>query len=240
MRLSQIPWLAGSGHGRRAALGRIIAAAAFTACLPLPATAGTYEDFLHALRIDDIQTLRRLRQRGFDFNTVDESGQPPLLLALRLDSVQAAAFLIQQPGFNLDAINSSGENALMIAALRGHVGLLHQMIRQGAEVNKPGWAPLHYAATNPGAISAEMIDLLLEASAYIDAASPNDTTPLMMAARYGHRDSVRMLIDAGADVSLRNQQDLSALDFALRADRRDVADLIARSLRATRSAPASW
>jgi ankyrin repeat protein len=227
----------GPGQGRRSALARIAAAAGLAFGLCRTARAGSYDDFLRALRLDEVQTLRRLQQRGFDFNTPDESGQSPLLLALRLDSLKTAAFLIEQPGFHLDAHNTRGENALMIAALRGHVGLLRLMLRHGAEVNKPGWTPLHYAAAHPTAVSVEMVELLLEENAYIDAASPNETTPLMMAARYGHRDSVRALLEAGADVSLRNQQGLAALDFAVESSRRDVADLIVRALRARSGSP---
>jgi ankyrin repeat protein len=226
------------GQGRRTALARIVAAGlAFG--LYRPAVAGAYDDFIRALQTDDVQTLRSLQRLGFDFNTLDESGLPPLLLALRRDSLNAAAFLVEQSGFNLDAVNANDENALMIAALRGHAGLLRQLLQQGAEPNKPGWTPLHYAATHVSAASVEMIELLLDASAYIDAESPNGTTPLMMAARYGHRDAVLALIDAGADVALRNQQGLGALEFALRTDRRDIAELIARALRA-RSGPPSW
>ncbi len=227
---------------RRAALGRIAILAVLAgaaASLSRNAEAGAYEDFLAALRRDDVLTLRRLQQRGFDLNTVDEGGQPPLQLALREDSLQAAAFLIQQRGFDLDLVNAKGENALMLAALRGHVGLLRLMIRHGAEVNKPGWTPLHYAATHADRVSTEMVELLLEESAYIDAESPNRTTPLMMAARYGHPDTVALLLQAGADPGLRNEQGLTALDFAWQAERKEAAALIQRALRAS-SGPARW
>lgn len=216
-----------------------LAAALLGVGIGLPAAAGSYEDFLHALRNDGVDTLRRLQRQGFDFNTRDEGGQPGLLLALRSDSLRAAEFLLAQPGIDLDALSANGENALMLAALRGHVGLFKQLIGQGAEVNQPGWTPLHYAATHSAPASVEMVALLLEHSAYIDAASPNDTTPLMMAARYGNTETVKLLIDAGADVTLRNQQGLSARDFARTAERQDVADLINRALRA-KLGPPTW
>jgi ankyrin repeat protein len=228
-----------SAHpGRRRAVLQL-AAALLGAGIGLPAAAGSYEDFLRALRLDEPETLRRLQRLGFDFNTRDEGGQPGLLLALRSDSLRAAEFLLSQPGIDLDALSANGENALMLAALRGHVGLFKQLIGQGAEVNQPGWTPLHYAATQSDWSSVEMVALLLEHHAYIDAASPNDTTPLMMAARYGNTGTVKLLIDAGADVTLRNQQGLSARDFARTAERQDVADLINRALRA-KLGPPTW
>jgi len=74
--------------------------------------------------------------------------------------------------------------------------------------------------------------LLLEQNAYIDAASPNGTTPLMMAAHYGTPSAVKLLLESGADPLLKNQQDLSAIDFAQRANRADSAEIIAAFVRA--------
>jgi uncharacterized protein len=72
---------------------------------------------------------------------------------------------------------------------------------------------------------------LLDQNAYIDAESPNGTTPLMMAAHYGTPEAVKLLLEAGADPSLKNQLGLTAIDFANRASREDSADLIAASLK---------
>ena len=65
------------------------------------------------------------------------------------------------------------------------------------------------------------------------------TAPLMMAARYGTPDVVRLLLEEGADPTLRNEQGLTALDFAVRAERRDAATLIGNALRA-HSSNGSW
>ena len=73
--------------------------------------------------------------------------------------------------------------------------------------------------------------LLLDKHAYIDAASPNGSTPLMMAAHYGTPSAVKLLLEAGADPLLRNEQGLSAIDFAQRANRADSAEIIAAFIR---------
>jgi ankyrin repeat protein len=67
---------------------------------------------------------------------------------------------------------------------------------------------------------------LLEESAYIDAESPNGTTPLMMAARYGSTDAVQLLINEDADIHLKNQLGLNALSFAKDGARMDAIKLI--------------
>ena len=106
----------------------------------------------------------------------------------------------------------------MIAALTGNERLARKLVTRGADINKPGWAPLHYAATH-GHLS--IMQMLLDQHAYIDAESPNGTTTLMMAVGYGTFAAARLLVDAGADTTLKNQQGLTALDFAHRASRPD-------------------
>ncbi|MFX8242841.1 ankyrin repeat domain-containing protein, partial [Acinetobacter baumannii] len=81
------------------------------------------------------------------------------------------------------------------------------------EVNKTGWTALHYAATNG---HDNVVKYLLDHAAYIDAESPNATTPLMMAAMNGHITTVKLLLDEGADMNLRNQQKMDVIDFAKR------------------------
>ena len=117
---------------------------------------------------------------------------------------------------------------LMMAALKGHLDLVRKLIARDADVNKPGWAPLHYAATN-GHLA--IVRMLLDHHAYIDAESPNGTTPLMMAAHYGTPETVKLLLEAGADPLLKNSIGLTALDFAQRANRSDSAQLIAAFVR---------
>ena len=75
------------------------------------------------------------------------------------------------------------------------------------------------------------VSLLLENHAYIDAESPNKTTPLMMAAQYGNAAAVKLLLEAGADAGLKNQLGLTAIDFANKASRSDSAELIAAARR---------
>ena len=198
---------------------------------PLFAQSGSYERFFIAIQRDDVRTLQRLQPLGFDFNTPNPDLEPPLYLALSNESLRVARFLIDQPEVDVNARASTDENPLMMAALRGHLDLVEALIARRAQVNKPGWTPLHYAATYKGPTALAITRLLLEHHAFIDAESPNKTTPLMMAAHYGHRDVVKLLLEEGADPMVRNQQGLSAIDFAQRADRRDVAEMIASYVR---------
>ncbi|MGH8819754.1 MAG: ankyrin repeat domain-containing protein [Rhodoferax sp.] len=191
--------------------------------------AGSFEDFFSAIRENDASAINALVARGFDPNTRDPKGRIGLVMALKEPALRAAQALLEAPKIDVNALNPQGESPLMIASLKGQFDIAKELVDKGADVNKTGWTPLHYAATGG---HAEIISLLLDHYAYIDAASPNGTTPLMMAAYYGTPQAVKLLLDQGADPLLKNQQGLSAIDFANRAGRQDAADLIAAAARA--------
>ena len=200
------------------------------------AQASSFDDFFAAARTDNESAMVNLAFRGFDLNTRDEKGEPALVIALRQGSLKVADFLLKQNVVNVEARNPAGESPLMLAALKGHLPQARRLIERRAEVNKPGWTPLHYAASNPGEDSAAMVRLLLAHFAYIDAESPNKTTPLMMAARYGTDAVVKLLLEEDADPLLRNEQGQSAIDFARAAGRPAAVELIAAQVRAKQPA----
>ena len=200
------------------------------------ARAGSYEDFFSAIRQDDDRTVKALLSRGFDPNTRDPKGFHGLFLAVREPAPKVAITLIDWPKTDVESRTAQDESPLMISALKGQFDLASRLIERGADVNKPGWTPLHYAATN-GHVA--VIRLLLDKHAYIDSAAPSGTTPLMMAAHYGTPEAVKVLLDEGADPMLKNLQGLSAIDFANRAGRKESAELIAAFVR-SRQPKGKW
>ncbi len=190
--------------------------------------AGAYEDFFRAIELDQPQVVHNLLKRGFDPNTPDPQGQPALIVAIRKPSPKAAEVLIRWPKTRLNTQNPHDETPLMMAAFDNQIGLAKLLIEKGADVNKTGWTPLHYAATK-GHVA--MMKLLLEMHAYIDAESPNGTTPLMMAAHYGTALATKLLLDEGADPTPKNEKGLSALDFALNGPEKNSVELVEEGLR---------
>jgi ankyrin repeat protein len=201
----------------------IVLSALFLFSLGL-AQAGSFTDFFRAIDVDDVAAVQSLLANGFDPNAANAKGNSALYMALRDKSLKVAKLLIEQPKIKLDQLNPSDENALMIASLLGDQQLVQEMIERGAEINKPGWTPLAYAATNG---HSQIVQFLLDHAAYIDAAAPNGTTPLMLAAYFGHDATVKLLLDEGADASLKNQLGFTALDLAKQRGHKGAAGLIA-------------
>lgn len=199
------------------------------------ATAGSYTDFFRAVDVDDVGPVRSLLAQGFDPNAVDSKGNSALYLALRSNSRKVAELLIDDPHINLNQLNPSGENALMMACLRGDLDIVKRMVEKGAEINKPGWTPLSYAATRG---NTEIVKYLLDHAAYIDAAAPNGSTSLMMAAYFGYDGTVKLLLDEGADPKLKNAMGYTALTLAMKMHHKDIAAMITKAIGKDR--PKGW
>jgi len=178
--------------------------------------AGSYSDFLAAVTFDQPAVIENLLARGFDPNTPNEKGVAGLLVALQSEAPKAAMVLAKHPKTNLNAENLVGETPLMLAAIHNNLPLAKLLIERGADVNREGWTPLHYAATRG---HREMMRLLLDHDAYIDSESANGTTPLMLAASSAPPLAVKLLLEEGADPTLVNSGNASALDLALSKDR---------------------
>lgn len=200
------------------------------------AAAGSYEDFFIAIKRDDDRALTVLLARGFDVNTLNPEGLHGLYLALLEPSVKVSAILLEVPKIDVNALNPKGESPLMIAALTGQYAAAERLVRLGADLNKTGWTPLHYAATSG---NIKLMTLFLEHHAFVDSESPNGTTPLMMAAMYGTTDAVTLLLAEGAVPGLKNHQGLTAIDFARQVERADAAELIAAAVR-KQASPGRW
>lgn len=198
---------------------------------------GSYDRFWTAVQRDNPGVIARLHARGFDLNTPSPQLTPALVQALYLDNLRVADYLIGHPQTDVNAANAANETPLMMASIRGHSDLVDRLLDRQAQVNQPGWAPLHYAAASPLPASVTITHRLLEQHAFINATSPNGTTPLMMAAQYGREEVLALLLEEGAEPLLRNEQGLTALDFARQSGRQHMVDRLALFVRSHQASP---
>jgi len=182
--------------------------------------AGSFDDFFRAIHSNDASAVANLLKRGFDANARDANGQTALCLAVLEGSDQVIDTLLKHPQIDVDAHNNAGETALMLAALKGRFELTSRLIARGAAITQEGWNALHYAATGP---EPKIVAMLLQRGAPINARSPNGTTALMMAARYGTEQSVTLLLEQNANATLRNDRGMNAADFARSGGRESLA-----------------
>lgn len=166
--------------------------------------------FLDALAHDSEKDVRTWLLRGMNPNLVTADQTPALVHAASKKAYRAILVLLETPETDVNRLNARGESALMLASLHGEIDVVRKLLAKGAEINKPDWTPLHYAATGG---HVEIVKLLLDQHAYVDALSPNKTTPLMMAARHRNSALARLLVEEGADPTQRNEAGLMVSDY---------------------------
>lgn len=182
------------------------------------------QSFVLAARAGDTSFLLQMPDLGLNEQTQDDLRNNLLMLAVREDGDAMALAMLSQPNWSTPEVlnyrNQLGETALMLAALKGSVPIVSRLLTLGAQPNQEGWTTLHYAATSG---HADVIRLLIEKNVYVDAESPNKTTPLMMAARFNHQPAAKALLDGGADPTKTNEAGLTARDYAKENNNRDLA-----------------
>jgi ankyrin repeat protein len=213
---------------RRTILRSCLLAALLHTGLAQPATPAQIAEFFRAVQVDNVSAVKEMVGKEVNANEINPvGGEPALVLAVREGSMRVFDALLAHPGTDLEAKAMNGNTALMMAAFKGNKRAAEALLAKGAQVNRAGWTPLHYAAASG---SEDIARLLIARKARLDAASPRESgayTPLMMAAREGQAGMVGVLLEQGARPDLKNTEGLSAAQIAERAGPTDIAARIA-------------
>ena len=119
-------------------------------------------------------------------------------------------------GTEMDDLDRAGPSPLHYAAADGDSERVRGLLSEGLDVNladMKGFTPLHFAAQAQSPIT---VGVLLDSGAQIDAQNAFGASPLLVAlARFHDKpETVRLLRDRGADLSLTNNAGISAEDHA--------------------------
>jgi len=146
-----------------------------------------------------------------------------------------------EAGVAVDAPDERGRTALMIAAARGHVMVMRELVEAGAQIDRRDRGKLRW----PALMHALYADRFAAAGALLEwgadpgASDDSGYTALMMAAGRGHAGVVRELLTRGADPDKELFLGLTALDYAIGYGHAEVVRLlldVAPQLRQRRNA----
>jgi hypothetical protein len=194
------------------------------AFLALSAFANDQDDFFTAIQFNHVSSLPSMLARGVNPNAKEPvRGETALILAVRENADNAFDFLLSVKGIDLNAQANNGNTALMMSAYLENFHAVNALLELGAEVNKTGWTALHYAAISG---NDAIISALLEHAAYIDAQTPTGLTALMLALRENKTSAVKLLLTEGADPTIKNNQQETALVMAKKLEFRGMVELI--------------
>ena len=169
-------------------------------------------EFAKAMKFDDVNTVKSLISQGINPNLVDSNGNPMLVLAIKDRSYKVIDVLLTTKGMDVDLSNKQGETPLMIASINGDLPLVRTLVlKNKAQLDHISWTPLHYACAKG---HLDIAQFLIANGAKVDSLSLGGTTPLMMAVQSGNELLVKLLLDKGANLQLRNAEAITAIDIA--------------------------
>lgn len=152
-----------------------------------------------AIHDGDLKAVRAQLDGGVDVNARDADGNTPLLLAAVFAGPECVELLLKK-GADANAANKAGATPLTRAATDYRKSKL--LIEAGADVKAKsgfGKTPIMIAAIKYG--NSKTVKLLIDKRADAKARDANGVSPILVAASTGDLDTVKMLVEHGADVN---------------------------------------
>ena len=128
-----------------------------------------------------------------------------------------SAELLTTPRTAIDERDSQGRTSLAWAACLGDVEAVRKLLQGGADPNLAdlsGLSPLHLAATSGDCRAVQCLDSLLQGGADIDACDVYGRTALHRSIHYRKPESIKLLLDSGAEYYTVDMNGTSLLHWA--------------------------
>ncbi|KAI3875361.1 hypothetical protein MKW98_000038 [Papaver atlanticum] len=167
-----------------------------------------FKDFLKAAHAGE---LNRLKQFALELdevlgngipeileNIIDGEGRGAIHCAAAGGSVEVLKYLIEEIKLEIDVKDGKGETPLSWTAIEGRLAAVDYLLKLGANPEIPDeldCSPLHHAAMKG---HKEIIPLLLSKGVNVDVMNEFGS-PLLYASALGYHDTVKVLLDHGAN-----------------------------------------
>jgi ankyrin repeat protein len=176
--------------------------------------------------------IRTLLDHGADPRQVERTGETMLMVATRSRSADAVRALLER-GVNPNVAEPQLQlTALMLAAESGAADSVRVLLEHKADIHartRAGEAPRRrmpcVGQTGCGSHGKGIIRGGLPEQGY-QPPIPGHMTPLMFAAREGHVDAARLLLDAGSDLHASDKNGITPLLMAISNNRIPMARVL--------------
>ena len=170
-----------------------------------------------ACRVRNTGTINILINAGADPNCADVYGRTWIHHAILANSKELLQAVIDY-GADVNATNKKNVTALMIASRRGNIDAVNELLNAGADPTiKDGLGAtwIHHAVGE--GCSKEFLQAIIDHGADVNAANKKNITALMLACKKGNEGSINILLNAGADPNIADNDGYTCLHYA--ADR---------------------
>jgi ankyrin repeat protein len=145
----------------------------------------------------------------------------PLFQAIRTGNRDAVQSIVAADPGLVNARGPDGVPAVRLAVYYGHAGIARILLERGAALDL-------YDAAACG-VTGRVRDLLDKEPASVNTLSTDGATPLGLAAFFGHRDAVELLLDRGAAINKLSTNPafpFAPLHSAMSGGHKEIVDLL--------------
>lgn len=187
---------------------------------------------LVACQCNHLDVVEELVKAGASIHTQMSDRATPLFVAAQNGHLKLVSHLISL-GADINVKRTDGATALWIASQMGHTAVVAELLAHGAEVDSTrhdGATPL-FKAAHKGYTG--LVELLVKRGASLGLLK-NGESALHAAALFDHLSVIKLLLAAGADPQLRNQDGMTPLDLAHEASNTQIVDYLRQHIAARR------
>lgn len=188
-----------------------------------------------AVRKNSLTLAGLLLEYGADVNFEDKYNQTPIFDAVQEDNGNMIDFLVLN-GAKINQRNKNGRTPLMVSAFdKMRQVAMCKLLNNNANVlvgDLDGKTALMHAINNN---NGKMIDILLKAGSDVNHHDKYGNTPLMICAKRGNREAIRVLVGVGACPIDENIDGQTAQDIAKACNNNGSAEILAKAEKIYRS-----
>ncbi len=192
---------------------------AYAQSAPSQSEVADYEGLLKAAHEGDVDEVLALINDGASLEAIDGSGRTPVIVAAFASNDEVVNAL-SNAGANMNALEHRAYDVVTIAAVANDLELLELALENGASaenITSPYDGTALIAAAHLG--HHQVVDLLGQHDAPLDHINNLGWTALIEAVVLGdggpdHTQTVKILLDAGADQNIGDSQGVTPLEHA--------------------------
>lgn len=229
----------------------LITLTAITGC-----TGDTYSELHLAAARGQTDQVKVMLDKGMDINDINKHGKTPLMLAAAAGHTDTVLTLIERNALldakdidgmtalieaaaaghastvkvlidnkaDINITNKYGATALTNSVFFGHVEATRTLLSSAVRLNEETTENAFLIAAGLG--NPSVMDDLLKYGVDINARGKQGRTALMAAVNFGHIEAVKFLLQKGANLAIRDLDNLNVMDIAEDNGSKEIIELL--------------
>lgn len=183
-------------------------------------------NLMRACEKGDLATTKKLIKKGVNIDDQDMVAVTALQRAM-VKNQESCALLLIQAGADVNWVNAFNQSVLTLALLFASDKTIEELLAAGADVNigidRYGNSPLQIAVNMN---RHEMVQRLIQSGAFLDACDNEGCSCVFSAVIAGNEKMLTLLLEAGANPHLPNQEGITPLSYARTSEQTGIIQII--------------